>query len=155
MRTFILPALLLVAAALSGCASTKDYQSTGPMNLTLRAEVQSGGFRVSRDAHVGIYRMDGKCPMEFLGSVDLKEKPLQIGLETGRKLYLNFLFTQETSRGSFAMTWGTILTPRPGAQYVARARWGDGMYEARVQETAKGQVMREFDRQSPPCPIED
>ncbi len=156
MRAFTLLSLLLVAAALSGCASTKDYTSTAPMNLTLRTDVEPGGFQVSRYAQVGIYRMGSKCPMEYLGLVNLEEKPVQIGLETGRKLYLNFLFTQEASNGSFSMTWGTILTPRPGAQYLAKVRWRDGMYEARVQETAKGgQVAREFERQSAPCPRED
>lgn len=155
MRAFILPSLLF-AAALSGCASTKDYASAAPKNLTLRADVEAGGFRVSREAQVGIYRMNGKCPMEYLGSVDLDEKPVQIGLETGHRLYLNFLFMQANSRASSTMTWGTVLTPQPGAQYAARVRWGDGMYEARVRETGKGgQVLREFERQSAPCPLED
>lgn len=148
--------LLFCMAALAGCASTKDYESTAPKNLTIRAEVDSGGFFTSRGTQVGIYRISNKCPLEFLGSVDLEDKPVQVGLEIGRKTYLRFLFAQAAGRSSMAITWGTIITPRPGAQYVAKVRFADGMYEARVQEIGKGgTVVREFERQGLPCPEDD
>ncbi len=154
VRAFLLPSLLLIAATLSGCASS-SYTSTAPRNMTLRPDLEGGGLFTSRDTEVGIYRMGGKCPAEYLGSVDLDNEPVEIGLETGRPLYLKFTFMQGGSHGSSTMIWGVPLTPRPGAQYLAKVRWRDDMYEARVQEIGKGgAVVREFGRQNFPCPEE-
>ncbi len=148
-----LPLLLCCSIALAGCAS-KPYASAAPKNLTILAEVNSGhAFGTRRGTQVGVYRLANKCPLEFLGSVDLGTEPIQVGLETGHPAYLRFLFAQAGSGGSSAVTWGTVITPRPGAQYVAKIRFADGMYEARVEEIGKGgAIVRKFSRQGFPCP---
>ncbi len=147
-----LPLLLCCFIALTGCA-TNPYTSTAPKNLTIQSELDSGSVLGSaRGAMLEIYRLSKKCPLESLGTVDLETEQVQLGLETGRPAYLRFVFTQAGASGSTEITWGTVITPRPGAQYAAKVRFAENMYEARVEEIGKGgAIVHKFGRQGFPC----
>jgi hypothetical protein len=156
MRALIrLCCVLLGIAALAGCAGT-PYKSTAPDNVTLQAEVESGGFFTSRDAQVGIYRMGKTCPMDFLGWVDVEKEPVHFGLPDGQKAYLLFVFTQSTGGGYSTRSSGVVLTPRRGAQYLVKVNWVDGLFGGRVQEVSPaGKILHEFEPSHFPCPEEE
>lgn len=146
--------LLLCLAALAGCASTKDYTSAAPKNLTVRADTESGFFHQA-GAQLGIYvfKSGSKCELDYLGTVELEGKPVRVGLETGRKTVLRFVVGLSDGGNTTTIPWVTTVTPRPGAQYAAKVRYADGMYEVTMQElNSRGGVVREFERQpAPPC----
>lgn len=151
---------LCLLAGLAGCA-THGYVSDAPKNLTVRAEIESSLFRKS-GAHLDIlaYQEGQQCGGDYLGTLDLDEQPVQAGLPTGRKTVLRFVLgLRGKGRGAFnsaraytTVHWAGIVTPRPGAQYVARVKYDGDMYEVHLQEVnSRGAVMREFERQQIGC----
>ncbi len=155
--------LCLLVAGLAGCA-THRYVSDAPGNLTVRAEIESSLFRKS-GAHLDIlgYREGQACGGDYLGTLELDEQPVQAGLPAGRKIVLRFVLgLRGKGRGAFGyerpfttVHWVGILTPRPGAQYVARVRYDGDMYEVHLQEVnSRGDVVREFERQQTGCAVE-
>lgn len=164
IRKTALPSALwlgLLLAGLAGCA-TQEYKSDTPQNLTVRTEIKSSVFH-NPGARLDIlaYRAGQNCGGDYLGSLDLDEPVVQTGLRPGRKVVLRFELGLSASGNIFnphtysAVKWVGILTPRPGAQYVARIKYEGNMYEIRLLEVSShGAVVREFARRQTACPAD-
>ncbi len=162
MRLPLCLCLLPLVAGLGGCA-TRSYVSDAPSNLTVRADIESSFLRKSgAKLDILAYKEGGKCETEYLGSLELGAEPVQAGLQTGRKTALRFVLGLHGNGNVFnhdrvftTVKWIGVLTPRPGAQYVAKVRYDGEMYEVRVQElNSRGAVVREVERQQAECAAE-
>ena len=140
--------LLFLCATVAGCSSLKDYTSGAPRNLTIDAEADSGSWFAKTTVDLHIYRMKGGCALDYLGTIELKDRSVMTGLEIGQKVYLKFNITTDNS----VIEYATIITPRPGAQYKALAKYANRMYEVRVREVDARGTVREFERQQFNCP---
>lgn len=144
--------MLLGFAALAGCALL--YTSHAPENVTLQAKGESDGVFPVKGTRLGIYRLGDTCPAEFLGWVDVEEKPVHFGLPPGQKFYLRFSIPNSGSgKERKNRNGGVILTARKDAQYLVKVNRVGGQFAAKVQEVDEsGKVLRDFAHSSFPCP---
>jgi hypothetical protein len=147
MNRIHLVCLLLLMAAVTGCSGLKTYPDTAEKNLLVRTKT-SGSLFMSVEVFLHIYDLKDDCKSDYLGSIKLKNGETQIGIPTGRPAYLGFVFHTD---GIVPDT--TILTPRPGARYIADVRYADRIYSVTMHEAGpQGKLGREIERQARNCP---
>jgi hypothetical protein len=84
-----------------------------------------------------IHQVDANCRTEYQGTVQLDEPSVQVGIPPDRLSYLVFSFSSSTFLGgsSGSISYDTLLRPRPGHAYTARASYADGIYHVEIRET--------------------
>ena len=140
---------LLGAALLAGCSGLKTYPDTSPRNLIVKTEASSGSAFSRMRVAVHIHEVDANCRTQYLGTVQLNEPTVQIGVPLDRSSYLEFSFLSSTFLGgsSGTISYETLLRPRAGYTYDATARYADGIYYVSIRESgARGKAGREIAR---------
>jgi len=149
----IIISVMSLAIAISGCSGLKTYPSTGDHNLLVRTKV-SGSFSTKVEAFLHVYRLQGPCNFEYLGTVKLNRDEIRLGISPRQSTYLKFDF--ETS-ARFANTSSTVpysvaLTPQLGAQYTADVSYVDSVYSVVVRKTGpRGTAERFIERSKLNC----
>lgn len=129
----------LVAAFLAGCAGVKTYPNDLPKNLQIRPKTSSGSFFHVVKSAVHVYEVDGGCNPTYLGSVQLDDASLAVGLPVNRRLYLEFAFEKrallydKTAQAAY----GLLLRTEAGREYAADMTYNDDMYKVQVWEANK------------------
>jgi len=77
-------ACLLGAGLLAGCSGIKTYPDTSPRNLFVETEARSGSVFGSVRVSVRIHQVDASCRTEYLGTVQLNEPSVAIGIPPDR-----------------------------------------------------------------------
>lgn len=142
---------LIGACVLAGCSGLKTYPDTTPKNLVVRTEARSGSVMGSTRVSVHIHEVDAGCRTQYLGTVQLSEPTVEIGIPPGRPSYLVFNFHSSSFLGSStgSINYETLLTPRSGSAYEARVRYKDGLYHVVIRESrARGKPVREIARRA-------
>ena len=132
---------VLCAALLGGCTGgRKSYpDDVSPKNVSVRPALAG----VKGALH--IHRMDAQCKTEYLGTVDLDQPSVALGLPAGRASYLVFNFSSSSwLRGSHAMSQETMLTPRAGYRYEIDASYSKDIYNVVVREVPPKGAAREL-----------
>jgi hypothetical protein len=140
---------LLGAALLAGCSGLKTYPDTSPKNLFVKTEASSGSAFARVRVAVHIHQVDANCRAEYLGSVQLNESSVQIGIPVDRLSFLEFSFFSSSFLGGSSGTihYTTLLRPRAGHTYDASARYADGIYHVVIRESDPRQrAGREIER---------
>jgi hypothetical protein len=140
---------LLGAGLLAGCSGIKSYPDTSPRNLVVKTEARSGSFFSSTRVSVHIHEVDTSCRATYLGTVELSQPTVEIGIPPGRLSYLEFSFYNSSFLGSSSGTisWATLLRPRAGYTYDATARYTDGIYHVVIRESgARASAGREIEQ---------
>ena len=140
---------LLGAALIAGCSGIKSYPDTSPRNLFVKTETRSGSVFGSVRVSVHIHQVDASCRTEYLGTVQLNEPAVAIGIPPDRPSYLVFNFYSSSFLGgsSGSINYETLLQPRAGYTYDATARYADGIYYVVIRESgARGPAGREVER---------
>jgi hypothetical protein len=138
---------LLGAGLLAGCSGIKAYPDTSPRNLFVKTEARSGSAFGSVRVSVHIHQVDASCRTEYLGTVQLNEPAVEIGLPPDRPSYLVFNFYSSSFLGGStgSINYETLLQPRAGYTYDATARYVDGIYLVEIRESsARGSAGREL-----------
>ena len=142
-------ACLLGAGLLAGCSGIKTYPDTSPKNLVVKTEARSGSVLGSVRVSVHIHEVDASCRTQYLGTVQLSEPTVEIGIPPERPSYLVFNFHSSSFLGgtSGSINYETLLRPRAGFTYDATARYANGIYYVSIQESgARGSPGREVAR---------
>jgi hypothetical protein len=140
---------LLGAALLAGCSGLKTYPDTSPKNLFVKTEASSGSAFARVRVAVHIHQVDANCRAEYLGTVQLNESSVQIGIPVDRLSFLEFSFFSSSFLGGSSGTihYTTLLRPRAGHTYDASARYADGIYHVVIRESDPRQrAGREIER---------
>jgi hypothetical protein len=140
---------LLGAGLLAGCSGIKTYPDTSPKNLIVKTEARSGSVFSSARVAVHIHQVDANCRTEYLGTVQLNEPTVEIGIPPERLSFLVFNFRTSSFLGgsSGSINYETLLRPRAGYTYDASARYADGIYHVVIRESgARGSAGREVER---------
>jgi hypothetical protein len=98
-----------------------------------------------------IHQVDAGCGTEYQGTVQLNEPSIGVGVPPGRMSYLVFTFSGSSFLGgtSSSTRYETLLQPRAGYTYDARARYKDGIYHVEIRESGPRQAAgREVERRS-------
>jgi len=138
---------LLGAGLLAGCSGIKTYPDTSPRNLFVKTEARSGSAFGSVRVSVHIHQVDASCRTEYLGTVQLNDPAVEIGLPPDRPSYLVFNFYSSSFLGGStgSINYETLLRPRAGYTYDATARYVDGIYLVEIRESgARGSASREL-----------
>jgi hypothetical protein len=144
----------LLAIAVSGCSGLKEYPSTGDRNLLVRTKV-SGSFSTKVEAFLHVYRLQGSCNLEYLGTVELNRDEIRLGISPRQPTYLKFVFATSArfANSSSILPYSVVLTPRPDAQYTADASYVDRIYNVAVREIGpRGTPERFIERRTLDCP---
>jgi hypothetical protein len=142
-------AWLLAAGLLAGCSGLKSYPDTAPKNLVVRTEASSGSVLSKTRVSVHIHEVDASCRTTYLGTVQLGDPTVEIGLPQERASYLVFNFHSSSFLGgtSGSINYETLLRPRGGYTYDAVARYRDGIYLVEIRESgARGKPGPELAR---------
>jgi hypothetical protein len=140
---------LLGAGLLAGCSGIKTYPDTSPKNLIVKTEARSGSVFSSARVAVHIHQVDASCRTTYVGTVQLSESVVEIGIPPERPSYLVFSFYSSSFLGgsSGSITYETLLRPRAGHVYDANARYADGIYHVEIRESGPGRSKgREIER---------
>jgi len=131
---------LLGAGLLAGCSGIKTYPDTSPRNLIVKTEARSGSVFSSSRVAVHIHEVDASCRTTYLGTVQLSESVVEIGIPPDRPSYLVFNFYSSSFLGgsSGSINYETLLRPRAGYTYNASARYADGIYQVAILESGPG-----------------
>jgi hypothetical protein len=142
--------LLIVAA---GCSGMKTYPDAGEKNLSVRTKTQSGSIFSNVEAFLHVYHFKDACEVDYLGTVELKNASSEVGLASGRATYLAFAFRTTATGGRSALNRRTfVLTPRPGARYIADVSNVEGIYNASLREVGlRGAPGREIEPRARDC----
>ncbi|MGD9367601.1 MAG: hypothetical protein PVH87_18015 [Desulfobacteraceae bacterium] len=132
--------LALCLILLNACSGLHAYKNTMEKNLLVKTKTDSGSFFTSVKARVDIYAVDDTCKLTYLGTINLKNKEVPIGLPNSSPTYLDFVFSSSNflanARGSTA--FDVYLTPRSGYEYLAEASYLDGIYNVVIKERKTG-----------------
>jgi hypothetical protein len=142
-------AVLLAGAALLGaCSGIKTYPNDLPKNLRVTTEATSGSAFSSMRVALHIHQVDAGCRTEYQGTVELNEPSIGVGIPSGRMSLLIFTFSGSSFLGgtSSSTRYETLLQPRAGYTYDARARYRDGIYHVEIRESGPRQPGREVER---------
>ena len=128
---------LLGAGLVAGCSGIKTYPDTSPKNLVVKTEASSGSAFSRTRVAVHIHEVDATCRTTYLGTVQLNEPSVEIGIPPDRLSYLEFSFFSSSFLGGSSGTIhsATLLRPRAGYTYDASARYADGIYHVVIRES--------------------
>jgi hypothetical protein len=132
--------VLVAIAAMAGCSSIKTYPNSLSKNMFVTTKLDSGSVVTGSSAAFDIYRVDAKCELAYEGRVDLDTAKTEVGLPTNSRLYLDFIFSNHNYllRASSSTRYGLLLTPRAGYSYQVQVQYVNGIYDAAVRETSRG-----------------
>jgi hypothetical protein len=151
MRPPCFAVLLLGASLLGGCSGIKTYPDDLPKNLHVRTDAASGSAFSSLRVALHIHQVDASCRTDYQGTVQLNEPSIGVGVPPGRMSYLIFTFSGSSFLGgsSSSARYETLLQPRAGYTYDARARYKDGIYHVEIRENdPRRPAGREIERRS-------
>lgn len=141
--------LVAVIGVLAGCSGKYAYPNTLAKNLHIETETESGSLFSSVRAAVGIYRVNEHCKIEYQGTVDLDERPISVGIPSGRPSYLVFEFASSSflANSSRSITYETLLLPVAGRDYRLKVSYLDDIYNVEIRESRPGNAKaREIER---------
>lgn len=109
-------ALLLFAVGLiAGCSGSRPSPNTLEKNLRIQTETESGSIFSNTRVHLGIYRVDAQCQIEYEGTIDLDKPVVFVALPSDRLSYLVFGFFSSSlpANARRSISQATLLNP-PG-----------------------------------------
>lgn len=127
---------LLATVALYGCSGVRPYPNTLDNNLLIRTEADSGSLFSSMAISLDIYDVTVDCRTEYLGTIDLDNPTVKVGIPPDRLSYLVFVFARSSFLGSSRSTIGheTLLDPRAGSSYDIDVSYAKDTYNVAIRE---------------------
>jgi len=133
MRTMLCLSVFATALLVSGCSGLRHYPNTLKKNLIVKTNVDDG-VRVS----MHVYKVDANCKTGYEGTVFIRSKK-EVGIPSGKPSYLVFKFERSSFlSGRSSTTYKTLLRPKKGKLYKAKAVYKDDLYDVEIIETGSG-----------------
>ena len=131
----------LAATLLAGCASgIKAYPDSHQTNTVVRVKSDRGSFFTKTRPDIHLYSVDAACRAKYLGTVELDEPLIHIGLPLDQTVLLAFEFSSESLGGNQASTLIEMMTtPRKGIRYEVEVTYLKKSYTATGVEFQQGQ----------------
>ena len=126
--------LYSVLVGLAGCGTAAvPYQSSQPHNLSVHlADNSDQDVRYRLE----VYRVNSKCNGEYQGTQKIPETGVQVGIEVGQRVLLDFHFTKvRWLHGSTTdVEVEALITPRDGVHYEAEPGYIDNLYDLKLYQ---------------------
>lgn len=128
--------LVLAVGLMTSCSGIRPYPNTLDKNVRIRTETESRSIFSNTRAHVGIYRVDMECQIEYEGTIDLDQPMVLVGLPADRWNYLVFGFVSSSWLGNArrSISQATLLRTRPDHSYEIDVSYRRSIYNVVVRE---------------------
>lgn len=136
----------LLAIGLAGCSGLKPYPNDLPTrNLSIRTATSSGSVFSSVRAEVDVHSVDAACADRYLGTVQLDQPNVAIGVPLARRSRLVFHFVSSAFLGGSRGRISREVSLQPGADqhFQIDVTYRDDLYDVTVRERSRGGVLRE------------
>lgn len=139
----------IALAQLAGCAGSgrKPYADESAVkNLSVRTATSTGSAFTSVRAALDVYGVDAQCRPQYLGTVELGQPSVAVGIPGDRWSYLVFDFMSSGFLGGTrsSISRETLLKPRAGHHYEIDASYRDDIYDVVLRERSPRGVLREL-----------
>jgi hypothetical protein len=138
-------------ALLAGCGSLKPYPNDlQPKNLTIHTATRAGSVFASVRAELDVHSVDGACRTRYLGTVELDQPSVAVGIASGSASYLVFHFISSNFLGSSRgrISRDVMLRPLPDQRYEIDVTYRDDLYDVTIHErSSRGGPAREVPMQ--------
>jgi hypothetical protein len=128
---------LLGTLILSGCSGLRPYPNDLERNVVIRTVSDSGSVFSKVGVDVDIFSVEANCETEYLGTVDLSDPSVEIGIPPDRLSYMVFVFSNSSFLGSSRSTLSheALVEARAGYHYDIRVSYVDDLYNVAISET--------------------
>lgn len=131
--------MLLVALSLGGCSGLKTYPNAIEKNALVHVRANRSGLLSRFGVALDLYTVDARCGSRYLGTLELDQATVQLGLPLEQKVLLAYVFSHDAIFG----TSGTavikmMVTPRRGEHYEFNISYLKEGYTATGQVFAPG-----------------
>jgi hypothetical protein len=128
--------VVLAVGLTTGCSGIRPYTNTPDRNVRIRTETESGSIFSNTRAHVGIYRVDAQCRIEYEGTIELDQPVVVMGLPPDRLNYLVFGFRSSSllANARNSISQPTLLRTRPDHSYEIDVSYRRSIYNVIVRE---------------------
>jgi hypothetical protein len=136
-------ALVMLAAA---CSGLKPYPNELPTkNLSIRTATSSGSVFSSVGAEVDVHSVDAACRTQYLGTVQLDQPSVAVGIAADRGSLLTFHFLIANFLGSARgrVSRELFITPRSDQRYEIDVTYRDDLYDVVLRERLRNGDARE------------
>lgn len=111
-------AAALLALSLYGCSGLKTYPDTIEKNARIHVRTDGGTLLSRIGIELDLYTVDAGCGSIYLGTLQLDDPTIELGLPLDRKVRLAYVFSRAAILGTSSMTViEMMLTPRRGERY--------------------------------------
>jgi hypothetical protein len=139
------PAGLALALILTGCSGLKTYPNALERNAVIRVRTDPGTLLTKRTVDLDLYAVDGACRATYLGTLDLHDAAIELGLPLDSRVLLAYVFSRSAIVGtSGTTTIEMLLQPRRGHRYEFEVSYLKAGYTATGLEFAPGQARGNF-----------
>ena len=115
-RTF--GAAVLLASSLCGCSGLKTYPDTFEKNARIHVRTEGGTLLSRIEIALDLYAVDAACGSKYLGTVELEDSTIELGLPLDQKVRLAYVFSRNALLGTSGTTViEMMVTPRRGEHY--------------------------------------
>jgi hypothetical protein len=138
-------AVLLVACA-AGCSGLKPYPNDlASKNLTIRTAASASSVLSSVRVELDVHSVDASCGTRYLGTLQLDQPSLAVGIAPERGSVLTFHFLSANFLGSSRgrISRQLFITPRPGQRYEIDVTYRDDLYDVVLRERLRDGAARE------------
>ena len=131
---------MLILGLLTGCSGLKTYRSDLDKNLRITTETKSGSLFSSVEAALDIHRVKPDCSTEYVGTVQLDQPDIEVGIPQGQPSYLVFVFGSSSFLGatSGTISYDVLLKPHVGHQYHAEVSYLEDIYNVEIFSVSPG-----------------
>src|SRR5262245_51391 len=111
-------AVLAVVLTLTGCSGLRSYPNALEKNALIHVRTDPGTLLAYRAIDLDLYAVDSACRATYLGSLELRDETVELGLPLDHSIGLAYVF----SRSAIIGTSGTtvvemMLQPLRGHRY--------------------------------------
>lgn len=134
-------AVLAAALSLAGCSGLRSYPNTLARNAVIHVQTDAGTLLSRTGVELHLYTVDVKCRSEYLGTLELQDASVELGLPLDRQVRLAYVFARSTFLGtSGTTTVEMIVTPQRGHRYEFDVSYLKTGYTATGRDFAPGQA---------------
>ena len=133
--------ILAVALTLAGCSGLRSYPNGLEKNAVIRVRTDPGTLLARRAIDLDLYAVDSACRATYLGSIELHDTLIDLGLPVDSRVLLAYVFSRSAILGTSGTTIiEMLLQPRRDHRYEFEISYLKAGYTATGRDFAPGQV---------------
>lgn len=110
--------MALLVLSVCACSGLKTYPNTLETNARIHVRADGGTLLSRIGIELDLYAVDAGCGSKYLGTLELDEPTIELGLPLDQKVRLAYVFSRDAILGTSGTTViEMMVTPRRGERY--------------------------------------